>query len=290
MTNQTLRNNIFGTWATYYVKVQLKGTAAITDAGVSNFVVNTIFEHNKGAMPYLDKGINDLTLTFDNATELAASGNVLHVVYKWKEYDGSDWTIDKQFETYAAASPTHFTIVTGGDNVPRTESIVMEVIPLPFDPQAPDPVTDLAAGTTTSATVALTWTATGDDGSTGTAMAYDLRYSTSPITDDASFDAATPVIGVPSPKIAGTPESFTATYLPANSTLYFAMKVMDKGGNRSELSNSVSATTSPAAQITDLTAGTPTSAQVPLTWTAVDDGVTGQYASYDLRVQHRPHY
>ncbi len=288
VTNQSLRTKIFGTWSTWYVKVQIKGTTAKADAGVSNFVVTTIFEHNKGAMAYLDKGVNNLTLTFDNAAELAASGNVLHVVYNWKEYDGSDWTIAKQYETYAAASPTHFTVVTGGDKVPRTESIVMEVVPLPFDPVAPGQVTDLTAGTTTSATVALTWTATGDDGDTGTAMAYDLRYSRSPISDDAAFDAATPVIGVPSPKAPGTPESFTAAYLPTDTTLYFAIKVVDKGGNRSDLSNTVTATTLPGAQITDLAAGTPTSAQVPLTWTAIDDGVTGQYASYDLRYSTDP--
>ncbi len=288
MENYSLRSNVFGTTGSYYIKIQLKSLNAVNDAGVNNFVVTTVFEHNKGAMAYLDKGVNIITLTFDNPAELQASGNVIHVVYKWKEYDGSDWTIEKQFETYAAASPTNFTIVTGGDKVPRTESIKMEVVSLPYDPVAPAQITDLAAGAPGSATVPLTWTATGDDGDTGTAMAYDLRYSTSPISDDTAFDAATPAIGVPSPKPAGTAESFMVKYLPSDTTLYFAMKAIDKGGNRSSQSNVVTATTTVSMHVSDLTVGAVTSAKVGLAWTAIDDGVSGQYASYDLRYSTDP--
>ena len=36
----------------------------------------------------------------------------------------------------------------------------------------------------------ITWDATGDDGSTGLATSYDLRYSTSPITNNSTFNAA----------------------------------------------------------------------------------------------------
>jgi hypothetical protein len=44
----------------------------------------------------------------------------------------------------------------------------------------PAAVTDLTADTPTSYSATLHWTATGDDGATGTAAAYDVRYSTSP--------------------------------------------------------------------------------------------------------------
>ena len=283
VTNQPLRTNVFGLWTTWYVKVQMKGITAKANAGVSNFVVTTIFEHNKGSMAYLDKGTNNITLTFDNAAELQASGNVLHVQYTWKEFDGTGWTIDKHYDGYFTASPSTFMIVTNGTKVPRTESIVMEVMPLPYDPVAPGQVTGLAAGLAQSRSVPLTWTATGDDADTGTAMAYDLRYSTSPITDEASYNAAPQVPGVPAPKAAGEAESFTVMYLQSNTTYYFAIKAMDKGGNRGPMSAVVTASTTAAMGVTDLAAGAPTSAKVPLTWTAVTDGSTGTCASYDLR-------
>ena len=54
-------------------------------------------------------------------------------------------------------------------------------------------------------------------------------------------------------------------------------------GNRSPLSNVVTATTTAAASISDLAAGTAGSSKVPLTWTAIDDGSTGTAASYNLR-------
>ncbi len=289
VTNQPLRTSVFGLWQTWYIKVQLKGTVAKSDAGVSNFIVTTTFEHNKGAMAYLDRGVNNITLTFDNPAELLASRNLIHVFYKWKEYDGTGWTVDKSYEGYAVASPATFSITTGGTKVPRTEYILMEVVPPVPDAAAPAQITTLApGGTPASGRVPLTWTATGDDGSTGTAIAYDLRYSTSSITDDATFNAATQVTGVPAPKAAGSTESFTVLYLQSSTTYYFAIKAIDKGINRSPLSNVITATTAAAVGVTNLAAGTATSAKVPLTWTAVDDGSTGTYASYDLRYSTSP--
>ena len=46
--------------------------------------------------------------------------------------------------------------------------------------------------------VNLKWTAPGDDGSTGTAASYDIRYSTSTI-DDGNWASATQVAGEPTP-------------------------------------------------------------------------------------------
>ncbi len=289
VANQSLRTNVFGLWATWYVKLQFKGVAAKTNAGVSNFSVVTTFEHNKGALPYLDKGINHLTLTFDNAAELQASRNILHVVYKWKEYDGSGWNVDQHYDGYFQASPSTFTIATAGTKVPRTEYILVEVIEPIIDLIPPGQITDLAAGTPGACRVPLTWTATGDDGGTGTAMAYDLRYSSSPITDDATFNAATQFTGVPAPKISGSTESFTVTGLTPLTTSYFAIKAIDKGNNRGPLSNLAGPVTTPALlPVSNLAAGTPTWSKVPLTWTAIDDGSVGQETSYDLRYSTSP--
>jgi hypothetical protein len=142
LTNLNLRPQVFGTWG-YYVKVVLfSASGAINSTGVSDFVVSTIFEHNKGAMAYLDKGVNNITVTFDNPQDLSASRTELRVTYKWKEYSGSDWTVDKQSQTIVKTSPATFTITTGGAKVPRTEYIQIEVLgPLAGDCNGDDQVT-----------------------------------------------------------------------------------------------------------------------------------------------------
>jgi len=108
-------------------------------------------------------------------------------------------------------------------------------------------------------TVKLKWTCVGDDGNSGTASHYDLRYSTSTISD-ANFNALTNKIAestMPIPKIAGTKDSVILSLtLQSSTTYYFAMKVGDEVINWSTVSNNATITTpdidSPAA-VTDLT-------------------------------------
>ncbi|NNF57191.1 MAG: T9SS type A sorting domain-containing protein [Rhodothermaceae bacterium] len=115
---------------------------------------------------------------------------------------------------------------------------------------APSPVTDLAASVA-SLGVTLDWTATGDDATTGTASVYDLRYSTSAITNDTDFDAAMQADGEPTPQASGNAETFTVTGLDFDTEYFFALKVQDNSFNVSDLSNIVSATTlaAPAADV-----------------------------------------
>jgi hypothetical protein len=108
------------------------------------------------------------------------------------------------------------------------------------DVTPPAAVEDLQVTATGATSVSLAWTATGDDGFEGTAMFYDLRFSTQPITPD-NFFFATPV-ATPAPGEAGTPESVTVTVPPA-STVYFALMVVDDQFFGSGLSNVVEATT-----------------------------------------------
>jgi len=110
------------------------------------------------------------------------------------------------------------------------------------DSLAPAAVTDLVARDPKSNFITLTWTASGDDGDSGKATAYDVRYSTTPITE-SNFAAATKASGAPAPKAAGMQENFTAGGLNFKTTYYFALKVLDEQGNTSALSNSPAATT-----------------------------------------------
>jgi hypothetical protein len=101
----------------------------------------------------------------------------------------------------------------------------------------PDAVTDLAVTDVGSNWISLTWTASGDDGDSGTASSYDIRYSTSPI-DEGNFDLATPVSDPPIPQEAGSLEILTVDGLDFNTIYFFALKVRDEWGNASGVSNS----------------------------------------------------
>lgn len=100
----------------------------------------------------------------------------------------------------------------------------------------PAAVTDLAAFDPASNSMRLSWTATGDDGLTGTASYYQVRYSTSPITE-ANFYDATRAGTEPDPGPLGTAEEMEVRGLDFDTSYYFAVKVYDEWGNGSALSN-----------------------------------------------------
>ena len=111
------------------------------------------------------------------------------------------------------------------------------------DTTAPNAILDLAASTQSQSSISLTWTASGDDEGTGTATLYDIRRSTSQITNDTDFANATQVAGTPTPKSSGLSESMVINGLTASTTYYFALKVSDEVGNWSSISNNSFATT-----------------------------------------------
>jgi hypothetical protein len=85
-------------------------------------------------------------------------------------------------------------------------------------------------------TVRLVWTAPGDDGRSGTATAYELRYSTAQITL-SNWSSATLAAGVPAPLPAGTTQRTVVRGLTSGTTYHFAIRAVDNAGNWSELSN-----------------------------------------------------
>lgn len=109
----------------------------------------------------------------------------------------------------------------------------------------PDVTASATPSTATAAT--LTWTAPGDDGTTGTATSYDIRMSASPITANG-FSTATQVTGEPIPQVAGSTETYTVTNLSPSTTYYFALKTTDDAGNVSEMSNVATKVTASLAQ------------------------------------------
>jgi len=183
---------------------------------------------------------------------------------------------------------TYYFALKTADDVPNWSglSVVADATTL-AEGDAPAAVTNLASSSPTASSVTLAWTAPGDDGDVGTATEYDIRYSTSVITD-ANFGSATQAANLPIPSLAGSGETFTVIGLVENTTYYFALKAADEVPNWSDLSNVVTGTTSseavPPALISNLVVSSKTAFSVTLSWTAPgDDGTSGRASEYDIR-------
>ena len=117
------------------------------------------------------------------------------------------------------------------------------------DNTAPAAIGDLTIIGNTADSASLRWTAPGDDGTTGTALSYDVRYTKDVALTDANWDTATQATGEPSPGSAGTIEDFAVTALVSNATYYLGLKSTDEAGNTSPLSNVVSVVTFAAGTV-----------------------------------------
>ncbi|MEW5941312.1 MAG: hypothetical protein AB1750_16735, partial [Chloroflexota bacterium] len=112
----------------------------------------------------------------------------------------------------------------------------------PPDVTPPASISDLGAATGASGgSVILTFTAPGDDGATGTATSYLVRYATSAITDEISWNAAQSAVGIPAPQPGGSSETIAVGGLSPGVTYYFAVRARDEALNLGDLSNSPSA-------------------------------------------------
>ncbi len=247
---------------------------------------------------------NETTTTFNTAINFTGddNSNAVTTLYYCNETDspscdptsGTSQTMTRGTGTYTysttgLSSPNDAgdtlnirVVATDTDGV--TGSPLNTTVQLGTAPDTTPPATtsDLAVSSCTATACNLTWTAPGDDSTTGTPTSYDIKYSTSNITNDTDFNNATSASGEPTPSIAGTTETLTVTGLTTGTTYYFALKTSDEVPNTSELSNVPNYTT-PAPDTTaptvplNLQASAISSSQINLTWTASTDavGVTG---------------
>lgn len=89
--------------------------------------------------------------------------------------------------------------------------------------------------------VLLKWTAPGDDGYSGRASSYELRYqlrAKGPLDTELEWIQGVRVIGEPTPSAAGRTDSILLTGLPYGERYYFCIRAYDEVGNASPLSNS----------------------------------------------------
>lgn len=222
------------------------------------------------------KSVTTSTLTFNTPatimlpvkTDVSATGQSATIMTlennAWKNLGGTLSTDKKSISVQTTHLSTYGVFYYKGAAAP--------------DSTAPSAVADLQASNVTSSSVTLKWTATGDDGSTGTATAYDIRYATSAITE-SNWASATAVQNEPAPKAAGSAEAMDITGLTANTTYYFAMKVSDKNLNTSALSNVASVKIQGSATKTfTLTKGTFAMSAVPITTTKTLSDIFGASA------------
>ena len=97
-----------------------------------------------------------------------------------------------------------------------------------LDTRRPATVDGLRAKRAGKAGAVLSFTAPGNDWMIGTAAAYDVRYSSQPITPE-NFASAQSLSGVPAPAPAGTAERFRVT-VPSTAS-YVAVRAVDAAGN-----------------------------------------------------------
>jgi Dockerin type I domain len=120
-----------------------------------------------------------------------------------------------------------FTLQATASGLPNLTSIAFNIV----DDISPAAVADLAIDSTTQTGAVLSWIATGDDATLGTAASYTLKAHTAPITQ-ANFDTVGTVVPTGAPAAPGSPEGATASALSANTLYYFALRVADGAGNR----------------------------------------------------------
>lgn len=85
-------------------------------------------------------------------------------------------------------------------------------------------------------TVTLYWTAPGDDGHTGRATTYEVRWSSSPITN-SNVLLAPRFIGLSQPSTAGQRDSMRVTIPVTGGPLFLVLRTADEAGNWSTVSN-----------------------------------------------------
>ena len=177
-------------------------------------------------------------------TAAGLGGRCCRVYDYWWEYrlQGGDWVNGGATAglSVALAEGTYELKVTLTTSFEQTAVDTYLVVVGDGSPPAAVGDLDCPLGRTTTA---VSWTAPGDDGVTGTAAAYDLRYSLYPITGEASFQAATVVEAVPEPSEAGSVECVELYGLTRCHAYYFALKTRDEAYNWSAMSNVASGTT-----------------------------------------------
>jgi len=171
-----------------------------------------------------------LTIWASGAQSITESGIMFFLRFKVEDQSPVDTT---------SISISKFYVNEG---FPRTKITEPSILILPWDIIPPSQITDLAFGEVGPDFVKLKWTVPGDDYVVGTAVEYDVRYSTH-LINDANWESCTEALSTPVPKIAGQLEEYIITGLNSSIHYYFGIKTIDDRDNISSISNIVDTVT-----------------------------------------------
>lgn len=224
------------------------------------------------------------TVTFDASASTDDHGVAN---YEWTFGDGQ--AAAGMVVTHAYALTGNFAVtltVKDGSGQTGTASASVPVTAAPGDETPPRTIADLRTASVGQDRVTLRWTAPGDDGTTGQAQWYDLRYSTAGPISETNFHNAVHY-EVAFPKSPGSAEEVTVVGLQTGTRHWFAIRTSDEVPNWSPVSNGAAATpvdATPPSPIADLRVVAAGARYVTLGWTAPgDDGALGRATWYDVR-------
>jgi chitodextrinase len=190
---------------------------------------------------------------------------------------------------------TYYFGIKAADEVPNwsaISNIATGTTEAVLDTVPPAAIADLRVTDAGYTFIELSWTVPGDDGSAGTAAAYDIRYSPTTLITDEYFIHAKQVADPPTPWLADSTQQYTFYDLDTNENYCFAIKTADEVPNWSAMSNVIigatAADTTPPGPIADLRVLDTTSTSLLLIWTAPgDDDTLGRASFYDIRYSPR---
>lgn len=110
------------------------------------------------------------------------------------------------------------------------------------DTTPPTTISNLTATNPGLNSLTLNWTSPSDTGPVNKASSYEIRYSSSVLTQ-SNWASATLVANSPTPANANTAQSLTINGLNPATTYYFGIKSKDGNNNQSPLSNIASTST-----------------------------------------------
>ena len=181
----------------------------------------------------------------------------------------------------------YFMALTATDEAGNTSGLSNVVQVHTGDPGPPDFIADLEATEIFPHAVTLRFTAPGDDGNTGRASSYRIRYQQIELTEE-NWEDAVDVSPTTNPREAGQVERIRIHDLNPEGLYFFGVRSRDDAGNQSPLSNVAEVRLPPdtvaPASIRDLEVVRTSFEKVRLAWTAPgDDEDEGRATAYEAR-------
>jgi hypothetical protein len=143
-------------------------------------------------------------------------------------FDSATEIVTYSIDTTGLSDGSYDLYVYGWDAVPNYNTGSLAFATLIIDSIAPANITDLSVVTTAANLITLTWTAPGDDGMSGTATSYEVRYSTTGPINDGNWNSATEFLQSWTPLPGGSTETYDVTGLTSLTTYWFAIKTADE--------------------------------------------------------------